>query len=74
MITFSRNASRKPASKLGIPEGKTISFSNAIKALAVKSANDVATAVAEHLEGSEEKFAQRMTEKAKDLGMMKLQF
>ena len=74
LITFSRNASRKPASKLGIAEGKTISFSNAIKALAVKSANDVATAVAEHLEGSEEKFALRMTEKARDLGMMSTTF
>lgn len=74
LITFSRNASRKPASKLGISEGETISFSNAIKALAVKSANDVATAVAEHLEGSEEKFALRMTEKARELGMWNTTF
>ena len=74
LIIFSRNASRKPASKLGISEGGSISVSNAIKALAVKSANDVATAVAEYLEGSEEKFALRMTEKAKELGMMNTTF
>ena len=74
LIIFSRNASRKPASKLGISERGAISVSNAIKALAVKSANDVATAVAEYLEGSEEKFALRMTEKAKELGMMNTTF
>src|SRR6056300_677464 len=74
LIIFSRNASRKPASKLGISKGGSISVSNAIKALAVKSANDVATAVAEYLEGSEEKFALRMTEKAKELGMMNTTF
>ncbi len=74
LIIFSRNASRKPASKLGISEGESISVSNAIKALAVKSANDVATAIAEYLEGSEEKFALRMTEKAKDLGMINTTF
>ena len=45
LIIFSRNASNKPASKLGLSQGETISFNNAIKALAIKSANDVATAV-----------------------------
>ena len=69
LITFSENASRKPASKLGLLPGKSINVSNAIKALAVKSANDVATAVAEHIAGSERQFALRMTNKAKELGM-----
>ena len=36
-------------------------------ALIVKSANDVAYAVAEHIAGSEAKFARRMTGKARQL-------
>ncbi|MDG2187072.1 MAG: D-alanyl-D-alanine carboxypeptidase [Hyphomicrobiales bacterium] len=74
LITFSRNASSKPASKLGLSTGETISFSNAIKALAIKSANDVATAVAEHISGSEKQFALKMTEKARELGMYSTTF
>ncbi len=42
---------------------------DAIKALVTKSANDVAVVAAEHIEGSESAFAQRMTETAKRLGM-----
>ena len=61
LVAFSRNASSMPASKLGLAAGETITLSNAIKALAIKSANDVATAVAEHLSGTEESFATRMT-------------
>ena len=47
---------------------------DAIKALVVKSANDVATVVAEALGGTEVKFARMMTEKAKALGMKRTQF
>ncbi|MAT22513.1 MAG: hypothetical protein CML86_03305 [Rhodobiaceae bacterium] len=74
LVTFSRNASSKPASKLGLAPGEKITFSNAIKALAIKSANDVATAVAEHISGSEESFALRMTDKARELGMYQTSF
>lgn len=74
LIIFSRNASNKPASKLGLSHGKSISFSDAIRALAIKSANDVATAVAEHISGTEEKFANRMTDKAREIGMYNTTF
>ena len=74
LIVFSRNASSKPASKLGLVPGEKITLSNAIKALAIKSANDVATAVAEHLSGSEENFATRMNRKARELGMYQTSF
>jgi len=74
LIIFSKNASKKPASKLGLSQGETISFNNAIKALAIKSANDVATAVAEHISGTELKFANRMTEKARQIGMYNTTF
>ena len=63
-----------PASKLGLAPGATITLSNAIKALAIKSANDVATAIAEHLSGTEENFATRMTNMARELGMYQTSF
>ncbi|HUS96403.1 MAG TPA: SPOR domain-containing protein, partial [Hyphomicrobiaceae bacterium] len=43
-------------------------------ALVVKSANDVATAVAEHIAGSEGRFARLMTQKARELGMRATRF
>ena len=73
-IKLSRRASRQPPSKLGIGMGRTISVSDAIPALAVKSANDIAVAVGEHLAGSETKFARRMTATARRLGMSKTTF
>ena len=56
-------------SKLGLDEGDEIALIDAIKAIITKSANDVAVAVAEHIAGTEEKFARLMTQKARSLGM-----
>lgn len=60
--------------KLGLKPGETISVDLAIKAVAVLSANDAATVVAEGLSGSESRFAERMTAKARALGMSKTTF
>lgn len=68
-VTFSEHAASQPPSKLGIPRGGSISVEQAINVLATKSANDVASALAERLSGSEPAFAARMTHKAKSLGM-----
>jgi len=73
-IMMSKRAARQPPSKLGIKIGQTLSVENAINALAIKSANDVAAAVAEHLGGSERQFALLMTAKARDLGMKSTTF
>ncbi|MEM7300478.1 MAG: serine hydrolase [Pseudomonadota bacterium] len=73
-IRFSKTASREQPSKLGIRAGRTITVEQAIYALVTKSANDVATAVAEHLGGSKAKFAVRMTRKARQLGMKRTVF
>ena len=43
-------------------------------ALIIKSANDVATVVAEHISGSEREFAKLMTKYARNLGMSKTTF
>ena len=68
-IAVSAYAARKPPSKLGLKAGQTIEARLAVMALCVRSANDVAAAVAEHLGGSEERFAAMMTAKARQLGM-----
>lgn len=73
-IRVSPNAARQPASKLGLRRGRSITARTAIHALIVKSANDVATAVAEHIAGSEAKFARRMTGKARQLGLYDTRF
>lgn len=68
-IPVSVNAASRPPTKIGFKRGETIDVDSAIKALVVKSANDVATAVAEYLGGSEAQFAGMMTAKARQLGM-----
>ncbi|GLK75407.1 penicillin-binding protein [Methylopila jiangsuensis] len=68
-FTMSARCSAMPPSKLGMRAGQTIRVDDAIRALVTKSANDVACAVAENLEGSESAFAERMTRKARALGM-----
>ena len=65
--------SRSP-SKLNLKSGNTIKVKDAVMALIVKSANDVATVVAESLAVSEKEFAKIMTKKAKSLGMNKTTF
>lgn len=74
-VRFSRNAARKPRSRLGVRAGQSLSVREVIKAMVVRSANDVATAIGEHLGGgSETRFARMMTQKARELGMRRTQF
>lgn len=73
-IPVSAYAARRPPTKIGFKAGETIDAQSAILALCVRSANDVATAVAEHLGGSEERFAAMMTAKARQLGMRQTTF
>ena len=68
-LPVSTYAAAKPAVKLWLPAGSTITVDQAIRALAVRSANDVAAVLAEALGGSEGMFALQMTERARALGM-----
>jgi D-alanyl-D-alanine carboxypeptidase len=69
LIPVSTNAAAEPPTKVGLRPGDVIDVDTALRALAVKSANDVATAVGEYLGGSEQAFAGIMTAKARQLGM-----
>jgi D-alanyl-D-alanine carboxypeptidase len=73
-VPFSKNAAAEPPTKLGIKAGGSVTVEDAIYALVTKSANDVSTAVAEFLGGSEARFAQMMTSKARALGMKSTTF
>ncbi len=73
-LAFTENARAKPASKLVLAAGQSITVEQGVQALVARSANDVATAFAERLSGSEPAFAQRMTETAIRLGMTATQF
>jgi D-alanyl-D-alanine carboxypeptidase len=73
-LKVSRRASRQPQTRLGLKVGQTISVHNAILALVTRSANDVATVVAENMAGTEIKFAKLMTQKAKTIGMRRTIF
>ena len=68
-ICVSSKAAAQPQTNISLQEGDTITVDQAVRALVVRSANDVAVAVAEHLGGSEWKFAMQMTNKARQLGM-----
>lgn len=73
-VRISSNAAAEPPSKLGLKAGQRIALRYLIRAAAVKSANDAATAIGEALSGSEAAFARRMTRTAKALGMSRTTF
>ena len=68
-LPVSFHASRQKPTKLNLRVGETIPVDTAIKAIVVLSANDVAVVIAEALGGTEGRFAELMTQKARQLGM-----
>lgn len=74
LVTISANAAKEPPSKLGMKPGQKIRLRYLIRAAAVKSANDAATAIGEAISGSEKAFAARMNRTAKALGMTRTTF
>ena len=73
-LTISSFAASQSPSKLGLRPGSTIEVEEAIKAIVTKSANDVACAIGENIAGSESRFAEMMTQKAKALGMSRTNY
>jgi D-alanyl-D-alanine carboxypeptidase len=68
-MPVSVHASEQKPTKLFLRPGDTITVDNAIRALVIRSANDVAVVIAEALGGTELNFAHMMTDKAKAIGM-----
>ena len=74
MVTISAHAANEPPSKLGLKPGQKIQLRYLIRAAAIKSANDAATAIGEAISGSEAAFARRMNRTAEALGMTRTTF
>ena len=73
-MKVSKKASLQQPSKLGLRAGSTISARDAMYALITKSANDAAMVIAEHISGSQDAFAKRMTSTARSIGMTRSTF
>lgn len=73
-VTITREAAAEPPSKLGLREGQKIRLRYLLRAAAVKSANDAATAIGIAISGSEEAFATRMNRTAAAMGMRNTTF
>ena len=73
-MPVSTHAANQKPTKIGFKRGDTISVETAIKAIVVRSANDVAVVIAEYLGGTEANFSVQMTQKARALGMHQSNF
>jgi D-alanyl-D-alanine carboxypeptidase len=74
LLTVSRNAAAQQPTKMGFAAGTTVTVDNALKMLMVKSANDMAVAIAEGVGGSIAGFADLMNANARRLGMSQSNF
>jgi D-alanyl-D-alanine carboxypeptidase len=73
-IVMTPNAAAEPPSKIGLKPGQALTLDDALKVLLVKSANDVAFAIAENIGGSKENFVAMMNAEARRLGMTSTNF
>ena len=73
-VKVSRKAAQTPPVKLGLRTGQKISVRELIQSVAVRSHNDSAVVLAERLGGTEARFAEMMTTKARSLGMQRTTF
>ncbi|HHW67879.1 D-alanyl-D-alanine carboxypeptidase [Defluviitalea raffinosedens] len=68
IVTVSKRAALAPEVKLRLKAGEKQRLEDLLYALMMKSSNDAAVAIAEHISGSVEAFCEKMTQKAKELG------
>ena len=73
-IFISRHANSQPPTRLGLKVGKSLPLGDALRALIMRSANDIAVAIAEALGGSEASFVKQMNQTAARLGMTHTHF
>ena len=73
-VTASAAAAAKGGSQIYLEENEQLPLEEMLKSVVVSSANDCATALAEHIAGSESAFVQMMNERAAELGMTDTHF
>lgn len=74
MVTVSAKAGGTGGSRLGLKKGDMASVKNLLYGLMLRSGNDAAVALAEHVGGSVKEFAELMNEKASELGLTNTHF
>jgi D-alanyl-D-alanine carboxypeptidase len=73
-VVISSNAEHTPRYRMGLVAGQVVPFEILLAGVGIASANDAATAVAEHLGGSEEAFVDRMNATANEMGLVHTHF
>lgn len=73
-VKISKNAFAKEGSSLFLKLGEEMTLENLLYGLMLRSGNDAATAIAEHVGGTEEGFVLLMNEKADGLGLTNSHF
>lgn len=74
MVTASEAAAAKGGSQVYLEVGEQMSMDEMLKSVVVSSANDCATALAEHVAGSESAFVELMNKRASELGLEETHF
>ncbi len=74
MVHVSVKAWRMGGSKMFIREGTQVRFEDLLRGVIIQSGNDASVAIAEHIAGSEDAFADMMNHHAVELGMVNTTF
>src|SRR5258707_4104285 len=74
LVTVSRYAALTPRSRMGLRAGEAVPLHVLLEGVAIASANDAATALAERLGGDESSFVERMNAKAREFGLAGTRF
>jgi D-alanyl-D-alanine carboxypeptidase (penicillin-binding protein 5/6) len=74
IVNISVKAWRMEGSRMFIQEGSKVSVEDLLKGIIIQSGNDASVAIAEHIAGSEEAFADVMNQQASRLGMVDTNF
>ena len=73
-VTISRHAATTDRYRMGLREGDQVPLQTVMQGVGIASANDAATALAEHLGGTETAFVARMNAKGEELGLTGTRF
>ncbi|WP_202076819.1 D-alanyl-D-alanine carboxypeptidase family protein [Caldalkalibacillus salinus] len=74
MVRTSERAASMGGSQIFLEVGEEMSVEDMMKGIAIASGNDATVAMAEHIAGTEDKFVQKMNEKAQTLGLENTHF
>src|SRR5690625_3281825 len=74
LVTISERAWRTPGSRMFVEVRSQVAVEDLLKGLIIQSGNDAAVALAEHIAGDEQTFAQFMNQHARQLGLTGTQY